>query len=74
MCPDDLGIDLKELKSYSMSEVANLLGMSRSQVGKLVRSGRLRAVNTGFGRIRKHCRVSHEALVEFLTQSGKEVR
>jgi excisionase family DNA binding protein len=55
---------------YRRSEVAQILKMSASQVSKLIRKGRLRAVQTGFGKVRQHVRITSEALEEFLRQNS----
>jgi len=54
---------------YKRNEVAQILKLSPSQVSKLIRTGRLRAVQTGFGKARQHVRITVEALEEFLRQS-----
>lgn len=51
---------------FRRCEVAQILKLSPSQVSKLIRTGRLRAVRTGFGKVRQHVRITSEALEEFL--------
>ena len=55
---------------YSRAEAAGLLNVSPNTVGKLVRSGRLRAVHAGFGTVRQHIRIPASAIEEFLA-TGK---
>lgn len=47
---------------YTLDEVAELLGVSRTTVGRLVRSGKLRVARLG----QRTVRVSAEALGEFI--------
>lgn len=51
---------------YSRGELAVFLRISPSQVSKLIRKGRLKAVQTGFGTVRQHVRVTRQALEAFL--------
>ncbi len=55
---------------FRRNEVAQILKVSPSQVSKLIRTGRLRAVRTGFGKARQHVRITAAALEEFLSQNG----
>ncbi len=54
---------------YTREEAARLLGVSAATVGKLVRSGRLRAVQAGFGKLRSHIRIPASAIHEFLANT-----
>ena len=55
---------------FSREEAARQLNVSPNTIGKLVRSGRLRAVHAGFGMVRQHIRIPASAIQEFLT-NGK---
>ncbi len=53
---------------YTREVAAEILGICPSTVGKLVKCGRLRAVQAGFGNLRQHIRIPASALAEFLAQ------
>jgi excisionase family DNA binding protein len=53
---------------YTREAAARILKLCGSTVGKLVKSGRLRAVQAGFGGVRMHVRIPASAIAEFLAQ------
>lgn len=56
-------------KTYTVFELANLLQVDRRTVSKLIKTGKILAMNIGMGKKRSHWRVHDCQLQRFLAES-----
>lgn len=55
---------------YSIEEVSNILHVSKPTVYNLIKTGKLKAMNVGVGKIRNRWRVTASEIVKYSASGG----